>query len=286
MSEQPEAPPARVRPAYDPGRYWNERLSKDFSLAGAGHSGVGLAFNRWAYRVRRHVLVRVLRRAGVELQDARVLELGFGTGFYLELWRELGVGHVSGFDITKVAVDAARERFGNTGWRFEEGDIGAPLPLDDTRGTFDLATAFDVLFHLVEEKTWEGALDNLSAGLKPGGHALIFDKFQKKESGVSHVRRRTLTRYKEALTARGFEILGVQPIFYFMNSPTDLSGLSKLAFKTAWSLVKWPYKIGRPVGLGDLFGGAAGALLYGPEVTLSKVCSRGPSTKALIARKS
>ena len=74
-------------------------------------------------------------------------------------------------------------------------------------------------------------------------------------------------------------------IFYFMNSPTNLNGLPKVAFKTAWSLVKWPYKIGRPVGLGDVFGGAAGALLYGPELALSRIFSGGPSTKALVARK-
>jgi SAM-dependent methyltransferase len=287
MSDQPQVPPAAppAKVEYDPGRYWNERLSKDFSLAGAGHSGVGLSFNRWAYRVRRHVLIRTLRDAGIEPRGTRILELGFGTGFYLDLWRELGVGHVTGFDITEVAVEAARAHFGGAGWRFEAGDIGAPLPLDATRGTCDIATAFDVLFHLVEEKSWEGALDNLAAGLKPGGHALIFDKFQKKETAVSHVKRRTLARYEEALTARGFEILSVRPIFFFMNSPTDLSGFPKFAFKTAWSLARLPYKIGRPIGLGEVFGGAAGALLYLPEIALSKVFGGGPSTKALIARK-
>ena len=201
------------KPAYEPGRYWNERLRKDFSLAGAGHTGVGLSFNRWAYRVRRRVLRRVLREQGLAVRGARVLELGFGTGFYLDLWREEGVAHVAGFDIASVAVQAARERWPLVGWRLEEADIGKPLPLGDSAGTFDLATAFDVLFHLVDDAAWNGALDNLAAGLKPGGHAVVFDKFQRAESAVSHVKRRTLAAYCEALAARGLEVAAVVATF-------------------------------------------------------------------------
>ncbi|MGD0092071.1 MAG: hypothetical protein ABSE73_19330, partial [Planctomycetota bacterium] len=158
-------------------------------------------------------------------------------------------------------------------------------PLGDLAGQCDLATAFDVLFHLVEEKNWNGALDNIAAALKVGGHAVIFDKLQAVESSIRHVRRRTLAAYSEALAARGLEVLSVHPIFFLMNSPTDLRGLAKLAFKTSWSLVKLPYKLGRHVGLGEVLGGAMGATLYLPELALGRVCSTGPSTKLLLARK-
>lgn len=250
-----------------------------------GRAGIGLAFNRWAYRVRRRVLQRVLRLQRIEIAGARILELGFGTGFYLDLWRQLHAAHVTGFDIADAAVRDARERFAEPGWRFERGDIGAPLPFGVEAGSFDLATAFDVLFHLVEEPGWNGALDNLAAALKPGGRLVIFDKFQRAESAVGHVKRRTRAAYEQALAERGFEVLAVKPLFFFMNSPTDYSGVSKLAFKTAWSLVRLPYKLGRPVGLGEAFGAATGAALYGPELLLGRLFSSGPSTKVLVARK-
>jgi hypothetical protein len=70
-----------------------------------------------------------------------------------------------------------------------------------------------------------------------------------------------------------------------MNSPTDLTGLSKPLWKLAWSLAKLPYKAGRVVGLGEVLGGAAGAALYGPELALGRIFSSGPSTKVLVARK-
>jgi len=114
---------------------------------------------------------------------------------------------------------------------------------------------------------------------------VLFDKFQRTESAVSHVRRRTLAAYREALERRGFELVAVRPIFFFMNSPTDLSGPAKAAFKLAWSLAKLPYKLGRPVGLGEVLGGGMGALLYGPELLLGRLCPSGPSTKLLLARK-
>jgi SAM-dependent methyltransferase len=277
---------APERAVYQPDQYWNERLRKDFSLSGVGHSGVGLAFNRWAYQVRRQVLLRALRQQGIALQGARILELGFGTGFYLDLWQAMGAAQVSGYDIAEIAVEEAGRRFNLPGWSLQRGDIGSELPLGEAAGRCDLATAFDVLFHLVEERAWLNALDNLQRALKPGGHAILFDKFQTRESGVSHVRRRTLAAYREALQARGLQIVEIRPIFFFMNSPTDLTGPRKLLAKTAWSLVKTPYKLGRPLGLGDLVGGWMGALLYGPELLLSRLCRGGPSTKLLLARKS
>lgn len=290
MSSAERAPSnAEKRPVYENDRYWNQRLEKDFSLSGVGHAGVGLAFNRWAYRVRRAVLLRTLRAAGISIQSSRILELGFGTGFYLDLWRSLGAAHVSAFDITDIAVNAARERFSDAatvGWRFEKADIAQPLALEaGAAGTFDLATAFDVLFHLVDDSGWNGALDNIASALKPGGHTVIFDKCQSVENAVGHVRRRTLQSYTDALKARGFEIVSIRPLFVLMNSPTDLSGLGKLAFKTSWSLTKMPYKIGKHIGVGEFLGGAMGASMYFPELLLTRLFPRGPSTKILVARK-
>ena len=136
---------ATDKPVYDNDQYWNQRLQREFSLAGVGHTGVGLAFNGWAYRVRRSVLRRALREQGIKIAGARILELGFGTGYYLDLWKKLGAGHITGFDITDIAVQAARERFSGAAWRFEKADIGAPLPLGDSAGNIPPGTAFESL---------------------------------------------------------------------------------------------------------------------------------------------
>ncbi len=287
MSSAERAPSdanADKHPKYENDRFWNQRLEKDFSLSGVGHAGVGLSFNRWAYKVRRAVLLRTLRTSNISINQSRILELGFGTGFYLDLWRERGAAHVTGFDITDIAVKSATERF-PADWTFSKADIAQPLPLGPAVGSFDLVTAFDVLFHLVDDAGWNGALDNINAALKPGGYTVIFDKCQNVETAGRHVRRRTLQSYTAALSARGFDVLSVRPLFVTMNSPTDLSGLAKLAFKTSWSLTKLPFKIGKHVGLGETLGGAMGASMYWPELFWTRVFPRGPSTKVLVAKK-
>src|ERR1041384_8001820 len=101
MSATPTAS-APEKPVYENDRYWTQRLEREFTLAGVGHAGVGLAFNRWAYSVRRAVLLRTLRDNGITIPGCNLLELGFGTGFYLDLWTQLGAGHVTGFDITEI----------------------------------------------------------------------------------------------------------------------------------------------------------------------------------------
>ncbi|MCW8133136.1 MAG: class I SAM-dependent methyltransferase [Planctomycetota bacterium] len=285
MAEGPSPSEEITQADYSPQDFWNGRLDKNFTLSGVGHTNVGLAFNRWAYAVRKRVLLRNLRAHGVPIGGARILELAFGTGYYLDLWRALGAKHVTGFDIAFVAARAATERFKDLGWRFLQGDIGKPLDLQEARGACDLATAFDVLFHVVDESAWNAALDNLTAALKPGGHLAVFDKFQRVESAGSHVRRRTFETYEAALKARGYEIVGVRPIFFFMNSPTDLEGLSGIFFRLGWSLAKLPYRVGKLVGLGEVFGWLSGAALYLPELFFGLACSNGPGTKLLLARK-
>jgi len=89
--------------------YWEERLRGDYSLGGVGYQGLGETFNRWGYRARRRVFLRLMRP--LIAPGARVLDIGSGTGFYLGLWRELGAGSVTGSDLTAVAVErlAARQ---------------------------------------------------------------------------------------------------------------------------------------------------------------------------------
>ena len=273
------------KPAYQNDQYWNARLEREFNLQGVGHADVSVAFNLWAYRVRKAVLLRALKQDAIPIEGARILELGFGTGYYLDLWRALNAGEVTGFDITHIAVQSAQERFKGLRWRLERADIGAPLDFAGVTGKYDLATAFDVLMHLVDDQKWNAALDNIAAALRPGGYTMIFDKFQPLENAMSHSRRRSLATYRAALEARGFEIVAVKPLLFFMHSPVDYTGLKRFLAHSAWTLVKAPYKIGKRIGLGETFGGAMGALLYFPELFLTATLPSGPSKKLLVARK-
>ena len=91
--------------------FWENRLAEDWTETGVGYRALGAAFNTWMYRVRRAVFLREMAAAPIDLPTAEVFDIGSGTGFYVDLWRELGVAGVTGSDITTAAVNNLRGRF-------------------------------------------------------------------------------------------------------------------------------------------------------------------------------
>src|SRR4029453_11630704 len=63
------------RESFDPLAFWEERL-QHFDLSAVGYAGLGLRYNRWLYRVRSFVFRRTLRRAGLNVDSAQVLDVG------------------------------------------------------------------------------------------------------------------------------------------------------------------------------------------------------------------
>src|ERR1039458_1341647 len=100
-----------INEAFDPNRYWEQRLTDAYTLGSVGWIGLGESFNRWMYAVRKRVFSRVARESIDDLSDMRVLDVGSGTGFYLNAWRELGVRDLSGSDLTSTAVTGLRTAF-------------------------------------------------------------------------------------------------------------------------------------------------------------------------------
>src|SRR5215212_2275578 len=90
--------------SFDARDYWEQRLTRDYSLSGVGYAGLGEPFNSWMYRVRRKVFRREMRRRLRAPGTIDVLDIGSGTGFYVGLWQELGVRSVTGSDLTEKAV--------------------------------------------------------------------------------------------------------------------------------------------------------------------------------------
>jgi len=89
----------------DPRGYWKTRLTEHWDLHGVGFAGYGLRYNQWLYRVRRRVFLSHIRALPLDLSRATVLDLGSGTGFYVAIWRSLGVKAIAASDLTTVAVE-------------------------------------------------------------------------------------------------------------------------------------------------------------------------------------
>lgn len=107
--------------------------------------------------------------------DARVLDVGSGTGFWsLRLARRVPQGRVTCLDRSPELLDLARRRLEGEGFRADylSQDLRR---LDLPRGAFDLVFTSVTLAHVVE---LEAALEALVASLKPGGWIACFEPVQ------------------------------------------------------------------------------------------------------------
>lgn len=66
--------------------FWQERFKKDFSLLGSGHTGFSRVHNYYMYRLKAKKLSFGLARHDVAVKGAKVLDIGCGTGFFIEYY--------------------------------------------------------------------------------------------------------------------------------------------------------------------------------------------------------
>ena len=251
--------------AFDARGYWEQRLSSQYTLGGVGYLGLGEGFNAWAYRVRRHVFLREVRALLPDPGEVRVLDIGSGTGFYLDRWHELGVQRVTGSDLTDSAVGNLRARRpGDTIVRFDVGD--EDLPFGGVR--FDAVSMMDVLFHVVDDARFRRAFDNVFALLEPGGVFVFSENFLHGEPiRLPHQVSRTLSDIEGAARDSGFQVVRRRPIFCLMNAPLDSE--SRL-LRRSWA------SIHRLASRRERLGAAIGAPLYPLELALIGSLREGP----------
>src|SRR5437867_1676723 len=116
---------------YVPEHFWEERYSR-LDLTRSGHRDLPEAYNRWLYRRKQAVLQRSLERIGVTPVGKRVLEIGAGTGIYVDLWKRLGVGTITGLDISRAATEFLGQRHPDV--RVLKRDITEPGLRNDCDG--------------------------------------------------------------------------------------------------------------------------------------------------------
>lgn len=117
----------------------------------------------WWYRARRDILADLIARKLDLPDDARILEIGCGTGHNLPMLARFG--RMDAIEIDGAARAIASRRLGHE-------VMNAPLPeLPGVENdAYDLVALLDVLEHVVEDRA---ALVSIAAKLKPKGHILI-----------------------------------------------------------------------------------------------------------------
>ena len=93
---------------FDARGYWEKRLEGDWTLQGVGFRRMGRRFNERAYQLRGERFSAVVEDLIPRSDRRKILDVGGGTGFYLDAWRRLGAESLSGMDLTEAAVSNLR----------------------------------------------------------------------------------------------------------------------------------------------------------------------------------
>lgn len=197
---------------YSPRDYWEQRLSGSFNLRGVGHRNFSESYNDWLYRRKARCLTKALE--GATVQGAQVLDIGCGTGFFVDQYLRRGAT-VRGIDITDVSIRQLREKYRG---QFDTQDISAaefvPAP------PVDIVNMWDVMYHIVDPESYERALANIARSLKPGGLFLFTDWFGAPADHriAAHVQGRCLATHQQRLGALGFTLEGLHPLYHMLNT--------------------------------------------------------------------
>ena len=159
-------------------------------------------------RARGERVVQFLRRQRVK--DARILEVGCGTGWLAE--RLVEFGHVAGVDLSPAAIEIARDR--GLDAEFRAGDF---LELPYETGAFDVVVCVETLFYVPDQ---QACVEKMARLLRPGGlfASTAINKYVYERSSdigppkPGQVRRWLSVGELRTLLGRHFEIDSVQTV--------------------------------------------------------------------------
>lgn len=257
--------------SFDAKQYWDERLSKHYDLVGVGDISLTMNYNIWSYKITKAVLKRLFTKYSTS-QKLDVLDIGSGTGFVIDIWKEFPK-NIHGIDISSTAVNLLTQKYPDC--KFYEIDAGKePMPFADNQ--MEVVTASSVLYHLVEDDALDMLLSSVHRVLRKDGYFIFSDNFMHQSNlSITHQKCRTLESYENALKKNGFEIVDRVANYYLFNDPIDAKSktvpriwarLTKYSRKWKWfDSIVWP-------------------LLYPIEWLLTRFSKESPAQEVMICK--
>lgn len=262
---------------FDAKKYWELRLESNYGLHGVGYLGLGRYYNNWLYRIRRKAFFKSVSDIRLDSASCSIIDIGSGTGFFVRLWKQLGVKSIVGTDITNISVENLRKDFHSE--TFYQLDIGEEniqsSPVWNEK--YDVASCFDVLYHIIDDERYEIAIKNIYGMLRPGGFFILSDNFVHRTTirGSNQVSR-SLYQIEDIVKRTGFQIISRKPLFFLMNYPVDSDSSIK---KKLWNMSVLP------ATKSEAYGFVIGTILYPVELAMVNLFKESPTTEVMVCRR-
>lgn len=228
---------------FDPATYWDERYKNAYDLIAASYAGIEPEVAAALYERMRASVTSMLGRHHLlgELGTRRILDVGSGTGFWIDYWKRRGVLSVTSVEISSRAAAALRQRHPDV--PVIQADIRGVDPTS-VGGPFRLVSAMNVLVCVVDEGGFERTIRNLSSLLDPHGFMLLMDpviRHQRRGAPVSDVQTsvaRPLERWLEVFEQSNLRLIDIRPVTALLGNPVDTAhALTFRVLARYWSLL-------------------------------------------------
>lgn len=182
----------------------------------------------WWFTGRRKILDRMLSALPLS-PDARILEIGSGTGGNLSMLAKYG--QVSAIEMDETARSIAQQKTAGQ-FNISAGYCPDQIPFEQEK--FDLICLFDVLEHIPDDI---GTLEKLKAMISPGGRIFITVPahpwlWGAHDQYLHHQRRYKATEFRQMLESTGYRICKYT---YFNTLLFPLAALVRLKERLASS---------------------------------------------------
>ena len=159
--------------------YWDNLLDENFSLKGVGWPNWPESYNLILYKKYLNGFEKVFQSLNNQYSfnlnsNINVLEIGPGTGFYTNYFKQAGIKNYFGCDISETSILNLKKKYPN--YIFLRKDISITDEfVEKNKQSFDLTCVVDVMLHITDDNKFKNAVRNLCEVTKPGGYFVIGD---------------------------------------------------------------------------------------------------------------
>jgi SAM-dependent methyltransferase len=211
--------------------YWAKRYKTDFSFRSSAHISFSWEYNQYVYKAYIRTLKSLMQNNQKIIKDKRILDIGSGTGYYIDFYKKNSVSSLIGTDITDISVRNLSKKFPE--YQFVQNDITSQLPVLLTDNKYDIISVFDVLYYIIDDDLFKKSIENISKLCDDNTIIVITDRFvdQVPNTGLVYFKFRSIAKYSKILNKYGLKIIDRKPVNFLLKK--------KIPFQSFYSLLKW-----------------------------------------------